>query len=56
MFKMDRQRNIARLQRMKNMRSKIKPIKTLKELERTYYLGCKDFALNFQATRSKNDK
>ena len=49
---MDRQRNTARLQRMKNTRSKIKPIKTLKELGTTY-LGCKDFALNFRPQEVK---
>ena len=50
---MDRQRNTARLQRMKNTRSKIKPIKTLKELGTTYYLVCKDFALNFRPQEVK---
>ena len=31
---------------MKNTQSKIKPIKTWKELETTYCLGCKDFMHN----------
>ena len=31
---------------MKNTRSKIKPIKTGKELRTTYCLGCKDFTHN----------
>ena len=37
---MDCQKNIARLQRMKKSQSKIKPLKTGKELGTTYYLGC----------------
>ena len=33
---------------MKNTQSKIKPIKTGKELGTTYCLGCKDFTHNFR--------
>ena len=33
---------------MKNTQSKIKPIKTGKELATTYCLGCKDFTHNFR--------
>ena len=33
---------------MKNTQSKIKPIKTGKELGTTYCLGCKDFTRNFR--------
>ena len=33
---------------MKNTQSKIKPIKTGKELGTTYCLGCKDYTLNFK--------
>ena len=33
---------------MKNARSKIKPIKTGKELGTTYCLGCKDYTHNFK--------
>ena len=35
-------------EKMKNTQSKIKPIKTGKELGKTYGLGCKDFAHNFR--------
>ena len=40
---MDCQKYFARLQKMKNTQSKIKPIKTGKKLRKTYCLGCKDF-------------
>ena len=33
---------------MKNVRSKIKPIKTRKELRTTYCLECKDYTDNFK--------
>ena len=36
-------KNTARLQRMKKTQSKIKPIKTGKDIRPTYCLGCKDF-------------
>ena len=45
---MERQTNIPRLQRMKNIQSKTKPIKTRKELGTTYCLGCKDYTQNFK--------
>ena len=45
---MDCQKNNARSQRMKNTRSKIKPIKTGKELGATYCLGCRDYSHNFK--------
>ena len=45
---MDCQKNTARLQRMKNPQSKIKPIKSGKELGTTYCLGCKDYTHNFR--------
>ena len=35
-------------EKMKNTQSKIKPIKTGKELGKTYGLGCKDFTHNFR--------
>ena len=35
-------------EKMKNAQSKIKPIKTGKELGKTYCLGCKDFTHNFR--------
>ena len=47
-FKMDRQKNTARLQRMKNKPSKIKPTKTENEIGLTFCSGCKDYAENFK--------
>ena len=38
---------------MKNTQSKIKPIKTGKELGTTYCLGCKDFKHNFRPQEVK---
>ena len=38
---------------MKNIQSKIKPIKTGKELGKTYCLGCKDFNHNFRPQEVK---
>ena len=38
---------------MKNTQSKIKPIKTGKELGTTYCLGCKDFSHNFRPQEVK---
>ena len=38
---------------MKNIRSKIKPIKTGKELEKTYCLGYKDCMHNFRPQEVK---
>ena len=38
---------------MKNTQSKIKPIKTGKELGTTYCLGCKDFTHNFRPQKVK---
>ena len=38
---------------MKNMQSKIKPIKTGKKIGATYYLGCKDYNDNFKLQEIK---
>ena len=46
-------KNIARLQRMKNTQSKIKPIKTGKKIGATYYLGCKEYTNNFKPQEIK---
>ena len=43
----------TKLQRMKNTHSRIKPIKTGKELGTTYCLGCKDFTHNFRPQEVK---
>ena len=53
MFKMDCYKNTARLQRMKNTKSKIKPIKIEKKPATTYCLGCKDFTHNFRPQEVK---
>ena len=39
---MDRQKHFAKIQMMKNIQSKIKPIKIGKQPGRAYCLGCKD--------------
>ena len=50
---MDCQKCFTKLQKMKNTQSKIKPIKTGKELGTTYCLGCKDFTHNFRPQKVK---
>ena len=44
---------LTRLQKMKNIQSKIKPIKIGKELGITYCLGHKDFTHNFRPQEVK---
>ena len=39
--------------KIKNIQSKIKPIKTRKELGTTYCLGCKDFTYNCRPQKVK---
>ena len=41
---------------MKNTQSKLKPIKTMKELGTTYCLACKDFTYNFRPKEVKMTK
>ena len=41
---------------MKNIQSKIKPMKTGKELGTTYCLGCRDFTANFRPQEVKINK
>ena len=41
---------------MKNMQSKIKPIKIEKIRETTYYFGCKDYTQNFRSEKVKMTK
>ena len=50
---MDYQKNTARLQRMKNTQSKIKLIKTGKEIGTMYCLGCKDYPHNLKPQEVK---
>ena len=53
MFKICCSKNIAKLQRMKNTQSEIKPIKFGKRPGTTYCLGCKDFTHNFRPQEVK---
>ena len=46
-------KNTAKSQRMKNTQTKIKLIKTGKELGTTYCLGCKDYTDNFKPQEVK---
>ena len=46
-------KNTSHIVKHKNMKSKIKPIKTGKELGTTYCLGCKDFTNNFRPQEVK---
>ena len=50
---MDRQKILPTIQDKKNMRLKLKPIKTGKELATTQCLGCKDYANNFKQQEGK---
>ena len=49
---MDCQKHVTKLQRLKNTKSKIKPIKSRKELGTTC-LRCKDFTHNFRPQEVK---
>ena len=53
MFKINCQKHFTKLQKMKNIESKIKPIKTGKELGTTYCLRYKDFTHNFRPQELK---
>ena len=50
---MDCQKCFAKLQKMKNTQSEIKPIKIGKRPGTTYYLECKDFTHNFRSQEVK---
>ena len=43
----------TKLQKMKNTKSKIKPIKIGKQAGRTYCFGCKDYTQNFRPDKVK---
>ena len=49
---MNCQKHVTKLQRLKNTKSKIKPIKSRKELGTTC-LGCKNFTHNFRPQEVK---
>ena len=53
MFKIDCQKNTARLQRMKKAQSEIKPKKLEKKIGTTYCLGCKDSTYNFKPEEAR---
>ena len=53
MFKMDCQKHFTNFQKIKNIQSKIKPIKTGKQPGITYCLGCKSFTHNFRPQEVK---
>ena len=50
---MDCQKHFAKIQRMKNTQSTIKPIKIGKQSGATYCLGCKDYTHNFRPEKVK---
>ena len=50
------QKHFTKLQKMKNTKSEIKPIKIEKQSGTTYCLGYKDYTQNFRPEKSKNDK
>ena len=47
------QKQFAKLQKIKNIQSEIKPIKIGKKPGTTYYFGCKDFTHNFRPQETK---
>ena len=53
MFKMGCQKHFTKLQKMKNTKSEIKPIKIGKQSGTTYCLGCKDYTQNFRPEKVK---
>ena len=53
MFKLDCQKHFAKLQKMKNTQSAIKPIKIGKQSGTTYCLGCKYCTHNFRPEKVK---
>ena len=50
---MDCQKYFAKLQKMKNTQSTIKPIKIRKQPGTTYCFGCKDYTQNFRPEKVK---
>ena len=53
MFKIDCQKHFAKLQKMKNTQSRIKPIKIGKQPGTTYCLRCKDYTYSFRLEKVK---
>ena len=52
-IKMICQKHFTKLQKMKNAKSKIKPIKIKKQSGRTYCFGCKDYIQSFRPQEVK---
>ena len=55
-FKMECQKHFAKLQKMKNAQSEIKPIKIENRPGTTYCFGCKNFTHNFRPQEVKMTK
>ena len=53
LFKMDCQKFFPKLQKMKNTKSEIQPIKNGKRPGKTNCLGCKDYTQNFRPQEVK---
>ena len=53
MFKLGCQRHFIKLQKMKNTKSKMKPIKVGKKSGTTYCFECKDYTKNFRPQEIK---
>ena len=47
------QKHFTKLQKMKNTKSEIKPIKIGKQPGTTYCFGCKDYTQNFRPVKVK---
>ena len=52
-FKLGCQKHFTKLQKMKNTKSKIKPIKVGKQSVTMYCFGCKDYTNNFRPQEAK---
>ena len=50
------QKHFTKLQKMRNTKSEIKPIKIGKRPGTTYHFGCKDFTQNFRPQEVKMTK
>ena len=53
MFKMGCEKHFTKIQRMKNTKPEIKPIKIGKQPGTTYCFGCKDYTQNFRPEKVK---
>ena len=53
MFKLGSQKQFTKLQKIKNTKSKIKPIKVGKQSGKTHCFGCKDYTKKFRPEKVK---